>query len=264
MSVATTESDSEPTLDLTPAMGQRSGFGNLLRKELGQWWGTRQWWIQLLAWVVILNGVAALIMIDPESTANEAVQTFLLMGAFVIGVGVVLTVQGAVVGERESGTAAWIMSKPVSPSAFILAKLVAHSLGFLVTAVLVPTLVFAAEAAVLLSVPLSYGSLALGVVVVALAVVFYVALTLALGTLFRGRGPVAGIGVGMLLMGQFFAGMLPLALVIVTPWLLGDVATSVALGTELEFNGAIPVIATAVTTSALVLAALWRFAREEF
>jgi hypothetical protein len=155
MSVATTESDSEPTLDLTPAMGQRSGFGNLLRKELGQWWGTRQWWIQLLAWVVILNGVAALIMIDPESTANEAVQTFLLMGAFVIGV-------------------------------------------------------------------------------------------------------------GMLLMGQFFAGMLPLALVIVTPWLLGDVATSVALGTELEFNGAIPVIATAVTTSALVLAALWRFAREEF
>ncbi len=254
----------EVRVPLRPATGWSRGFRNLLRKELGQWWSTRQWWIQLLAWVVILNGVAALIMLDSGSTASEAVQTFLLMGAFVIGVGVVLTVQGAIVGERDSGTAAWVMSKPVSPSAFILAKMVAHSLGFLVTAILVPSLLFAVEAQVLLSVPISYGSFALGVLVVALAILFYVALTLALGTIFQGRGPVAGIGVGLLLTGQFFSGMLPLPLVIVTPWLLGDVASSIALGTELEFHGTVPVLATATTTAALLLLALWRFSREEF
>ena len=262
--MSTANTDAAVEISLRPVTGWRRGFNNLVRKELGQWWGTRMWWIQLLTWVVILNGVAALIMLESGATVTEAVQTFLLMGAFVIGVGVVLTVQGAIVGERESGTAAWIMSKPVTPSAFVLAKLIAHTFGFLVTALLVPSLLFLAEAAVLLSVPLNYGAFALGILVVALAVLFYVALTLALGTVFRGRGPVAGIGIGLLLTGQFFAGMLPLPLVIVTPWLLGDVATSIALGTALEFNGAIPVVATVITTTALVLTALWRFGREEF
>ena len=29
------------------------GLGNMLRKELGQWWGTRTWWVQVLIQVSI-------------------------------------------------------------------------------------------------------------------------------------------------------------------------------------------------------------------
>ena len=34
-------------LSLRPvaAGGWRGGFSNLLRKELGQWWGTKMWWV---------------------------------------------------------------------------------------------------------------------------------------------------------------------------------------------------------------------------
>lgn len=247
--------------------GRTGGMRNLVRKELGLWWGTRLWWIQTLIWVAILNGITTIIMLDPtmspELVVHEAVTSFLLIGATAIGIGVVLTVQGAIVGERELGTAAWVMSKPASRSSFVLAKLVAHAVGFLVTALLVPAVIFAVEAALLLPRPVSYASLALAVGLLALAVLFYVVLTLALGTLFQGRGPVAGIGIGLLLAGVFFKGMLPPALVYPTPWLLGDVAGSVALRAPLDAYWYVPALATTAAAGLLVLVALHRFRREE-
>jgi ABC-2 type transport system permease protein len=247
--------------------GWRSGLGNLIRKELRQWWGTRLWWLQLVTWVVILNGITAGVLADagaPAARLEEAVQTFLLVGAFAIGVGAVLTAQGAVVAEKELGTAAWVMSKPASRPAFVLAKLGALGAGFLVTAILVPSVVFVAEVGLGLPVPLDIGRFGLGVAVVALAVLYYLALTLALGTVFTGRGPVAGIGMGFLLVGMFGKGMLPPAVVLATPWTLGDVASSAALGDSLTFNPLVPVAATATWTVVLVGVAIWRFGREEF
>jgi RsiW-degrading membrane proteinase PrsW (M82 family) len=102
------------------------------------------------------------------------------------------------------------------------------------------------------------------VAIVMLDVLFYVAFTLMLGCLFRGRGAVAGIGIGLILMGQFFKGMLPLALVQVAPWLLGDVASSFALDMDLEVNRTVPVVASVITTTLWMVVAIRRFAREEF
>jgi len=249
--------------------GWRGGLANLVRKELGQWWGTRMWWTQTLIWVLLLNGVTTVIMLQgAEMTTGElvteAVQTFLQVGAFAIGIGVVLTIQGAVVGEKELGTAAWVMSKPVSRASFVLAKLIAYSVGFLATALLIPSIVFVVQAQLLLPVPLDYGLFALAVGIVALSVLFYVVLAIALGCLFKGRGPVAGLGIGLVLVGQFFKGMLPMPLVMATPWLLGDVATSFALSSPPDFNRMVPISVTATAAVALVCLAIWRFHREEF
>jgi ABC-2 type transport system permease protein len=226
------------------------------------------WWVQLLLWLVLLNGTTTLVMLDsgmaPDALVEEVVQTFLLVGATAIGIGVVLTTQSAVVGEKELGTAAWVMSKPVSRTSFVLAKLIAHSVGFFVTAVVIPSIVFAVEARFLLPVPLDYGRFSLAVAVLALSVLFYVVLTIALGCTFKGRGPVAGIGIGLILVGQFFKGMLPLPMVLITPWLLGDVAGSFALASRPDFNRMIPIAATAAATFVFVCLAMWRFGREEF
>jgi ABC-2 type transport system permease protein len=209
-----------------------------------------------------------MVMLDsgmaPDALVQEAVQTFLLVGATAIGIGVVLTIQGAVVGEKELGTAAWVMSKPVSRTSFVLAKLIGHSVGFFVTAVLIPSIVFVVEARFLLPVQLDYGRFALAVAVLTLSVLFYVVLTIALGCAFKGRGPVAGIGIGLILVGQFFKGMLPLPLVLFTPWLLGDTASSFALASRPDFNRMIPITATAVATLVFIFLAMWRFRREEF
>jgi ABC-2 type transport system permease protein len=265
----TTAATVESPLVPVHTTGWRGGLGNLVRKELGQWWATRLWWVQTLIWVVLLNGVATVIMLQgagmpPEELVTEAVQTFLLMGAMTIGIGVVLTIQGAVVGEKELGTAAWVMSKPASRASFVLAKLIANFVGFFATALLIPSLIFVVQAQLMLPVSLDYGQFALAVGIVAVSVLFYVVLTVALGCMFKGRGPVAGLGIGLVLVGQFFKGMLPMPLVMATPWLLGDVATSYALASPPEFNRVVPIIVTAAAAGALVCVAIWRFNREEF
>jgi ABC-2 type transport system permease protein len=266
MTTAATAAIESPLIPIHTG-GWRGGLGNLVRKELGQWWATRMWWVQLLVWLVLLNGTTTMVMLDsgmaPDALVNEAVQTFLLVGATAIGIGVVLTIQGAVVGEKELGTAAWVMSKPVSRASFVFAKLIAHSVGFLVTALLIPAIVFVVQAWFLLPV-LDYVQFSLAVAVVALSVLFYVVLTIGLGCTFKGRGPVAGIGIGLILVGQFFKGMLPLPMVLFTPWLLGDVAGSFALASPPDFNRMIPIIITAVATLLLIYVAVWRFGREEF
>ncbi len=250
------------------AGGWRIGLANLVRKEFGQWWGTRMWWIQTLVWIVILNGITTMIMLDIGGSTDaeltqEAMQAFFQIAATAVGIAIILTVQGSIVGEKELGTAAWVMSKPASRTSFILSKIAAYFVGFLVTALLIPSAIFLVEAKFLLPDPISFGSFGVGLCVLALSVLFFVALTLMLGAFFKGRGPIAGIGVGLILMGQFFKSMLPLPLVLVTPWLLGDTAGLFASGAPTEWNWVVPLVAVTLETLAIASLAVWRFGHEE-
>lgn len=252
--------------------GWRSGLANLLNKEMGQWWGTKMWWIQLIIWLFLLNVVTTIIMIQAsqagEATlaqqAQDAVQTFLLMGATVISIGVLTTLQGAIVGEKQSGTAAWVLSKPASRPAFIVAKMAAYVIGFGVTAVIVPSILFIAETRWLVPLPVSLNAFAAGVGLMALTVLFYLAVTLMLGALFDSRGPIIGIGIAILLGGTFFKGMLPPTLLAVTPWMLPDISAGVALGIPLPDNWVVHVVITSIWIVVFTAVALWRFSREDF
>ncbi|MFZ0014024.1 MAG: ABC transporter permease subunit [Acidimicrobiia bacterium] len=253
----------------TKARGWRIGLGNLLRKEFGQWWTTKLWWIESLIWLFLLNGVTTIIMLDssgmpPQQHMEEAVQTFFLVAATAVGIGIVLTLQGVIVGERELGTAAWVMSKPASRTSFVVAKLIAHFVGFVVTSLIIPSAVFLTTAALILPEPVAVGPFALGMAVLGLNILFFVTLTLTLGCLFKGRGPVAGLGITVILIGQFFKGMLPEVIVVATPWLLGDIAASFAIQRPPEFDRVLPLTIVALETIVLGLVGIWRFNREEF
>ncbi|MGD2043653.1 MAG: ABC transporter permease subunit [Acidimicrobiia bacterium] len=259
------------SIELIPARGNgwRIGLSNLLRKEFGQWWTTKLWWIQTLIWLILLDGITTIIMVDSsgrttDAVANEAVQTFFLVAATAVGIGIVLTLQGSIVAEKEMGTAAWVMSKPASRTSFVIAKLIAHFTGFVVTSIVIPAAVFLVAANIILDQPLAYGAFAMGMAVLGLNVLFFVTLTLALGCLFKGRGPIAGIGITLILVGQFFKGMLPEVIVLATPWLLGDIAASYAIQQPPEFDRLAPLIAVAIEIVILGFLALWRFNREEF
>lgn len=268
MSAATHVPSSASALLPVERTGRLAGLHALLRRELGQWWRTRLWWTQMLIWVALLNGVTTVVMLTEPTVAGDALvrevtRTFLQMGGTAIPIGVVIVVQGAIVGERELGTAAWVMSKPASRTAFVLAKFVAAAAGFVVTAIAVPAVVFWVEVTFVLSgAPGPWPFLA-GLAIVALSVLCYVGLTLALGTVSSGRGPVAGIGVGMVLAGVFFKGMLPPAIVHLTPWLLGDIAAAIAVNGPLDPSWPTPVAATALATVVLAAGAVWRFGRDE-
>ena len=93
---------------------------------------------------------------------------------------------------------------------------------------------------------------------------FYLALTLLLGTLFSTRGPISGIAMGVLFAGFLPPNLVPQAVQLVLPWTLKDSAVGLALGTPLPAVWIIPVIATVLWTALFLGVALWRFGREEF
>jgi ABC-2 type transport system permease protein len=258
-------------VELIPVRSSRTlmGLGNLTRKEFSLWWGTKLWWIQTLIWLVVLNFVSTMVMRDrggmtDAALVDEALQTFFLVGATAIPIAIVLTLQGAIVGERELGTASWVLSKPASRVSFVLSKLIGHFTGMAVTAIIIPSAVFLLTARLMVAEPIDIGAFAIGMAVMGLVVLFYVTFTLTLGCLFKGRGPVAGIGITLVLMGQFFKGMLPLPIVLATPWTLGDVAASFPMHELPQFDRAVPLVVVAVETIVFWLVAISRFRREEF
>lgn len=244
------------------------GFGNMLRKELGQWWGTRMGWLQTLIWVLILNGISTIVALTdslpPNALLQSVVQTFLPLSVGIIGLGTVITVQGAIVGEKQLGTAAWAISKPVSRSAFILAKTLAYAVGFFVAAILIPSALFFVTVRALIPVQLPLIPFLYGVGIVIVGQLFYLTLTLMLGTFFSSRGPIAGIGIGFFMAGLLLKSFIPQQVLIATPWPLPEIAAGLALGAELPSIWPVPVAATAIWIVVMTIAALWRFGREEF
>jgi ABC-2 type transport system permease protein len=248
------------------------GFGNMLRKELGQWWGTRTWLIQLVIWLVILNGISTIVTVEalrssesgPAGALPEILSTFFGVGIFALAIGTATTAQSAIVGEKQSGTAAWVLSKPASRSAFVLAKAVGYAVNLGVAAVLIPSVIFFLELRLLFSLPVGLAGFAAGVGLVWLSQLFYLMLALMLGTLFNGRGPIIAIPITVLMIGFAFQGLIPMPIMLVSPWPLEQIASGLATGTPLPAEWPMPVIATTVYSVGMLAVALIRFAREEF
>jgi ABC-2 type transport system permease protein len=252
---------SSPQLRPITVQGWRRGFTPLLRKELGQWWGTRQWVVQALTWLILINGVVGLIMLTDPS--EDPVTLFLLLGMLTTAIGVVVTTQGAIVGEKQRGTAAWLLSKPVTRPSFLLSKLAGYAAGFWALAVALPAAVYVVESLTIAGSTPGTGPLLGALALWALHVLVYLALALALGTLFRSRGPVAAIGVGTILAGQFFGGMVPLPVVAVLPWILPDLASAVAHGDAVPVSIPVVVAANVATVVVATGVGIWRLTRQE-
>src|SRR5512137_2428527 len=126
--------------------GWRVGFANLFRKENRDWWGTRSWLVQAIIWTAILIGILATVLFAPmEGDASLllpggrsvlGLTVFFAVAGTALSVGAIIMGQEEVLDEKRSGTAAWVLSKPVSRSAFILAKVTANAIGILIIMVL--------------------------------------------------------------------------------------------------------------------------------
>ncbi len=255
--------------------GWRQGFANLLRKENGEWWRTRRWWTQCLIWLLIVNGILAIgVWVVPAVEPAEAGDTMENLGIFIQLMAwfpmfaVIVITQGAVIGEKQSGTAAWIMSAPVSRSAFILAKLVANAIGFFVTVILVQGLVAYVQLSLSDGSPLPLAPYLAMLGLLSLYLFFYLALTLMLGAFFDTRGPVLGIAIAvaigsMLSIGNIFASFLP-RIVLLLPESIPGILTLLVQGEPLPDVWPIPIILMSVYSLLFVVLAIWRFKREEF
>ena len=236
-----------------------SGLGALLKKEFREQLKTHKFLI--IAAVFLLFGLGTPLMLKylpellklageeiiieiPPATpvqalaeyADTAVQLGVLMA--------VLMAMGAIARERESGTAAMTLSKPVSRGAFVLAKLVAMSTSFLVAIGLASiacygyTVILIGEADALAFVVLN---LLLG-----LFLVFCLSVTLLFSSLFRSQLVAGGLAL-VILIGQ--------ALIAGVPWIGGYMpAGLISWGTGLLSGTASSAwIAVGATLAAVIL-----------
>ena len=270
---------------LLPARGSGwlAGFGNMLAKELGEWFRTRRWIWQLLIWLIIIDGFVVLMLfvlpalaammpaLKPTVDATFAglppevwgLSSYFTLLGFAGVLGVVILAQDEIIQEKQTGTAAWILSKPASRQAFILTKLLSNIIGALVFIVLVPGLVawILNYLATHTGVPLA--TFLAGVGVFMLGLIFYISLVILLGVLFESRGPVLGIAFGILIGGMMLRNFIP-PILYVLPLSMDGVAMAVVMGMPLPAFMVSQVISTAVLSIVFILVALWRFQRKEF
>lgn len=249
--------------------GWLNGFGSLWRKENRGARGKWSWVIQILIWIAIIDGMLVLTMSNSStgSSAELDLFTFFIFAGIAAAIGVTILGQEAILDERKMGTAAWILSKPVSRTAFLLSKLSAGMLRMLVTMVLLQGFIAFFLLKIKTSITLSIPGFLAGMGLVYLFLIFILTLTLMLSTLFRSRGPVIGIPLVFVVGSQFWTGI---------PWLGKYMPTSIILGgggstsmpVTLALGQPLTIIEPILTTGLLILifsiVTLVRFKREEF
>jgi hypothetical protein len=103
-----------------------------------------------------------------------------------------------------------------------------------------------------------------GVYIMILHSLFYLTLTLMLGTFFSSRAAVLGIALGVLFGGNLLAWLIK-PLLYITPWTLAKLAALVASSQPVPLNLlCLPVAATAVWCIVFVIVALGKFEKTEF
>ena len=252
-------------------VGWRRGLKNMMGSELSQWYRTNMGWIQALIWVAVLVGLQWIIFLNP-SPGGASEDNIMLLGVFAglfVPVAVIIIMQDAVVGEKQTGTAAWILSKPVSRAAFILSKFFPNLLGMLVTMLAIPGIGVYILWRIYLGNPVGPAAFLAGMLLLALNLIFFQTLTLMLGAFFNHRGPVIGLSLAFLFLQQYLIGMIPI-LAYVLPYTIvlptnggaNSIFFSVVTGAE-PFSW-LPVIATSILSVLFIASGIWRFGREEF
>jgi len=224
-----------------------TGFGTLLVKELREQLRTYRLPLTLIVFVLfgisspalarftkeLLNllgtqATGGIQIVLPDPTAADAVgQLIKNMGQFGILLAILLAM-GMVATERERGTAAFVLTKPASRSAFLLAKFIALGVTLAVSVAagcalgwIYTTLLFADS-----SLPIAgFASLA---VLLWLTIMAYVSLTLLGSTLTHSAAGAAGFGFLALIVTAILSTLPTIGQLM--PTSLNDPAAKLALG----------------------------------
>ena len=262
----------ESKLQPNNSTGPLAGFGNMLKIEGSRWLSPRTLITQSLAWLFAINFIVAMPLIVAPMvdgfeivTLEMASEIFIGIFSMVVAVGTIIVMQSALVGEKQTGTAAWLLSNPITRTSFVLSKLLANTLGLLVVAIILQGSIGYGIMSYALgySLPLTAYLASMGLQI--LHMLFYITLTLALGAFFNSRGPIMGIGIMIVMIQDLLSGFLGSYL----PWFPNVLPRMLNIGSIMLTRGLslptyLPIIATAVYIVVLTGLAIWRFKRTEF
>jgi ABC-2 type transport system permease protein len=195
-----------------------SGFAVLLRKEVVEQWRTLR--LPVMAVIFLVIGLGSPLLAEytpdivraaagpiaipiPTPTLADAIDQLTKNLTQFGAIAAVLLAMGSVAGEKESGTAAFVLTKPATRLAFLTAKF-----GGLVITLAAAVVASGAGAyfytAVLFSTP-SPGGFGAACLVLLLGLLVVAALTFLGSTLVRSSIPAAGIGLAAIVVGATVA-----------------------------------------------------------
>jgi ABC-2 type transport system permease protein len=256
--------------------GWRRGLGNLLQGEYSAWFKSSRWWKHLIVWFAIINvmmGIMIYATAEAAKDGNEGPPLLLMYGVFggmFVAFGVMVIMQQVLVREKRSGTAAWVLSKPVTRTAFVVSRLAVNSIAILLTAVIVPGVILYITLGLLSDLgwlsPLGFTA---ALVMVSLNIFYWIALVLMMGTLSDSSSIVMAIPIALFFLFAYGTSLIPqliyispLALIFISAEQINPLTVSFISG-EPVFSW-LPLISTVVTSVIFIAVAIWRFNRQEF
>lgn len=251
---------------LEPAEGPLSSFRNLVGKENGEWTAGPSLLAHGVIWMLIVAVISAVVAfirgeMEPGYTPTDINRAgalmFFVLGSVASVIAVVAKTQGAIIGEKQLGTAAWVLSKPASRRTFVLAKLAVNFRWLLTVTLLFPAVIFYGLITTISTLPPPPLLFLGGLAILALGLLFYLALSLLLGTVFQSRGPLAGSVFGFMVAGFMIANYAPW-LTAAFPWLFFQTGFYLVTRGEIPTYGLISIPATALWTVLFVYLALDR------
>jgi len=253
----------------------------LLQGEYSAWFKSSRWWKHLLLWFSIIDGMMLIMVYAAADAVKEGGEgppilfMYGIFGGMFVALGVMIIMQRVLVREKSSGTAAWVLSKPVTRTAFVVSRLVVNAIAILFSSVIVPGVILYIILGLLSGIgwlsPLGFTA---ALLMVSLHTFYWIALVLMVGTFSESSSTV--IAVPMALLFVFWLGpeLIP-ALSYVTiyaspllltfspaPDQLNSLAGSFMTG-EPVFSW-LPLISTVVSCTIFIAVAIWRFNRQEF
>ena len=262
---------------LVQERGWRRGLGNLLQGEYSAWFRSSRWWKHILIWFAIINVMMGIMVIASAEAPQEGgdgppvLFMYGIFGGMFVAFGVMIIMQRVLVREKQQGTAAWILSKPVTRTAFVVSRLIVNSMAILLTSVIVPGVILYITLGVFSDIGwLSPFGFAMGLLMVVLHTFYWIALALMMGTLLESSGGV--IAVPMVLYFAFwYAPSLIPPLMYISPLLLTFSpapeqmnALSVSFMTGEPVFSWLPLISTVVSCVIFIAIAIRRFNLQEF
>ena len=262
---------------LVKESGWKRGLSNLMQGEYSAWFKSSKWWKHLIMWFSIVNLMMLIMVIASKEAPAEGGEgppvlfMYGIFGGMFVAFGVMIIMQRVIIGEKRSGTAAWVLSKPVTRTAFVVSRLVVNSIAILLTSVSIPGIILYITLGLLsdfgwLS-PIGFSA---ALLMVTIHTFFWIALVLMMGTLSESSSGVMAIPMALYFVFWMGSGMIP-GLIYVSPLLLTFSpdpelmsALSVSFMTGEPVFSWLPLISTVVMCAIFIAVAIRRFNRQEF
>ena len=249
-----------------PAFGRFTGLPTLFRKDVREWLRGRRAAVAftISVSVMVLTAANAWItarIIEAMPDESEGVvplsqaptdNLLVAVSAQLFVLVAIFAVAGLVARERDSGTLAWVASKPVSRTSIWLSKWLSASVVLVSAAVLFPIAVTTVAVTAMYGAP-DLAAIAWVTIGAALVAAFYAVVGLSAGTLVPGQPAVAAIGFAVFALGPIVAAVAPSAVTPLLPSSMLAWAVGGATGADVGWVTPVAIIAWTMGLAALAI-----------